>query len=40
MAKIEVNTIYARDCVKGMKAMDPESVHLVFADPPFNIGYK
>lgn len=40
MAKIEANTVYARDCVKGMKAMDPESVHLVFADPPFNIGYK
>ncbi|MDA0659614.1 MAG: site-specific DNA-methyltransferase [Planctomycetota bacterium] len=40
MAKIEPNTVYARDCVKGMKAMEAESVHLVFADPPFNIGYK
>ena len=28
------------DCVDRMGLMDLESVDLVFADPPFNIGYK
>jgi DNA modification methylase len=27
------------DCIAGMKKLPPESVNLVFADPPFNIGY-
>jgi DNA modification methylase len=27
------------DCIAGMKALPSESVNLVFADPPFNIGY-
>lgn len=34
------NTIHNIDCVKGLKAIDKESVDLVFADPPFNIGYE
>ncbi len=34
-----VNTIRCGDCVAGMKKLDAGSVDLVFADPPFNIGY-
>ncbi len=33
------NTVYHRDCLDGMKALPTGSVELVFADPPFNIGY-
>jgi site-specific DNA-methyltransferase (adenine-specific) len=28
------------DCIAGMKALPPASIHLAFADPPFNIGYE
>src|SRR6476659_2613268 len=31
--------IHNRDCVAGMNALPAGSVDLVFADPPFNIGY-
>ena len=34
-----VNTIVNTDCVAGMNALEAGSVDLVFADPPFNIGY-
>lgn len=37
---MEVNKIYLGDCVKIMKEFPPNSVDLVFADPPFNIGIK
>jgi len=33
------NTILHGDCVAGMLALPAGSVDLVFADPPFNIGY-
>jgi len=33
------NTIMQGDCVESMKPMEGGSVDLVFADPPFNIGY-
>ncbi len=33
------DAIHNEDCLTGMKSMDAESVHLAFADPPFNIGY-
>lgn len=36
---LEANAIYKRDCIEGMKDLAPGSVDLVFADPPFNIGY-
>ena len=32
--------IYHSDCVSGMQQLPKASVDLVFADPPFNIGYK
>jgi site-specific DNA-methyltransferase (adenine-specific) len=35
----ELNTIHERDCIQGMAALEPGSVDLAFADPPFNIGY-
>ncbi|MGB7347957.1 MAG: DNA methyltransferase [Pirellulaceae bacterium] len=31
--------IHQGDCIEGMKTVPDESVQLVFADPPFNIGY-
>lgn len=34
-----IDTIHCRDCIVGMKEMRASSVDLVFADPPFNIGY-
>ncbi len=34
------NKIYQGDCVELLQQLDPESVDLVFADPPFNIGYQ
>jgi site-specific DNA-methyltransferase (adenine-specific) len=33
------NTLHHGDCVTGMAQLDAGSVDLVFADPPFNIGY-
>lgn len=37
---VERNALHQRDCLEGLAAMEPGSVDLVFADPPFNIGYK
>ncbi len=34
-----VNTIVLGDCIAGLKGLAEGSVDLVFADPPFNIGY-
>lgn len=34
-----LNSLHHRDCVTGMHQLGPRSVDLVFADPPFNIGY-
>jgi DNA modification methylase len=31
--------IHQGDCIAGMQALEPNSIDLVFADPPFNIGY-
>jgi site-specific DNA-methyltransferase (adenine-specific) len=36
----QVDRIIQGDCVKKLAGMEAESVDLVFADPPFNIGYK
>ncbi|KAA5544455.1 site-specific DNA-methyltransferase [Roseiconus nitratireducens] len=32
--------IHQGDCIDAMRSMDASSVQLVFADPPFNIGYE
>src|SRR5262245_16792978 len=34
-----MNTIQHGDCIQKMNGLPAESVDLVFADPPFNIGY-
>lgn len=34
------NDVHCLDCVEGMSRIPTGSVDLVFADPPFNIGYK
>lgn len=36
---VAVNTIHEGDCVEGLNSLPADSVDLVFADPPFNIGY-
>jgi site-specific DNA-methyltransferase (adenine-specific) len=36
---VEFDRIYHGDCIKGLQQCEPETVHLAFADPPFNIGY-
>ncbi len=36
-AKTILNTIINDDCVKVMDAMEPNSVDLIFADPPYNL---
>ena len=33
------NNVYQGDCIRKLNEMEPGSVDLVFADPPFNIGY-
>jgi DNA modification methylase len=38
--KFKPNNVYNHDCIEGMKKLADGSVDLVFADPPFNIGYK
>jgi DNA modification methylase len=34
------NRLIHGDCIKGLQTLESESVHLAFADPPFNIGYE
>jgi DNA modification methylase len=33
-----LNTIYLKDCIQFMQEMDTESVDLIIADPPYNLG--
>ena len=35
-----LNTIQLGDCIEQMAGLPEGSVHLAFADPPFNIGYE
>jgi site-specific DNA-methyltransferase (adenine-specific) len=35
-----VNRIHHGDCIQTLSSLPDESIHLAFADPPFNIGYK
>jgi DNA modification methylase len=37
---VEWNRLVHGDCIKGLQQVDSGSVHLAFADPPFNIGYE
>ena len=36
---MERNALIQGDCIEGLSSLGPGSVDLVFADPPFNIGY-
>ena len=36
---LSINRIHQGDCIAAMQKIEPGSVDLVFADPPFNIGY-
>lgn len=36
----KLGKIHNGDCIEGMNSLPEGSVDLVFADPPFNIGYK
>jgi site-specific DNA-methyltransferase (adenine-specific) len=36
---VEWNCLHQGDCVAGLERLEAGSVDLVFADPPFNIGY-
>lgn len=38
--KTQLGKIHNGDCIEGMNSLPEGSVDLVFADPPFNIGYK
>jgi len=37
---LQWDEVYHRDCLAGMREIEDGSVDLVFADPPFNIGYQ
>ena len=38
--KLQQNQIHQGDCIELLRQLDEEVVDLVFADPPFNIGYE
>ncbi len=38
--KPTIDAVHNEDCIEAMQSMDDGVVDLVFADPPFNIGYK
>ncbi len=40
MKNFELDKIHIADCIEVMKEMQPESVDLVFADPPYNLQKK
>ncbi len=37
---LELDSVYAIDCLEGFRQVETGTVDLVFADPPFNIGYE
>jgi len=37
---MKLDTVHNQDCIVAMRRMESESIDLVFADPPFNIGYQ
>ncbi len=38
--EVILNKVYQGDCVRLLSSLDGGTVDLVFADPPFNIGYE
>lgn len=37
---LELNKIYAMDCLEGMKSLDDASIDVIVTSPPYNIGKK
>jgi DNA modification methylase len=37
---LAANKVYQGDCIELLDRVEPGSIDLVFADPPFNIGYR
>ena len=35
---LEMDKIHHLDCIEGMKTLESESVDIIIADPPYNIG--
>lgn len=40
MSRMEPNSVVKGDCIKLLSKLDEPIADLIFADPPFNIGYK
>lgn len=40
IGELELNRIYQRDCIEGLKALPDASVDLVVTDPPYGIDYN
>lgn len=40
LESVELDHLYNFDCIAGMNSIPAGTVDLVFADPPFNIGYE
>jgi len=38
IGELELNRIYQRDCIEGMRMLPDKSVDLIVIDPPYNIG--
>jgi site-specific DNA-methyltransferase (adenine-specific) len=36
---MQVDYLFQGDCLEGFSRLEAQCVDLVFADPPFNIGY-
>ena len=37
---LELNDVYEGDCLELLQDVETGSIHLAFADPPFNIGFE
>ena len=37
---LELNEVYEGDCLELLQDVETGSIHLAFADPPFNIGFE
>ena len=37
---LALNTVHRGDCLELLDKVEPGCIDLVFADPPFNIGYQ
>jgi DNA modification methylase len=38
LGSLELNRIYQRDCIEGMRMLPDKSIDLIVIDPPYNIG--